>query len=328
MRLIIILFIYLSFISGETYAVTPEKNPQESPTLINKIVNAPVKLVDSTQGYVDENVTKVANRLDSFFGTERADDELNRSQVRILYNYRISEGAPKDDFRFRINLRLQNLEDFGKENLDKVKDWASKKTSTQNTESGENKTEQQKRDDPHRWLFRQDIGVIASVPPRFFYRTRLRKTWQGPHMVHRFVEELGWSSADHWLDRTTFESDRALSESVLFRLFHEKNWAITDREFTTSHGPSIIHRISDSDAFSYNARALSRIKGPWYLDGYSLSIAYRRRLRGNWLYGDVTPALDFPKAASFRRTPSILFRVEILFGGVREDITSTSQNTL
>lgn len=342
MRRHFLLLILPSMISGTALAVVPAKNPkqkkvvvplkkekekkEEAPSLLEKIVTAPVTLVDDTQDLVDENVTRVANRLDSFFGTQRADDELNRSQIRILYDYRLSEAAPKSDFGFRVNLRLQNLEDFAKKTVQKFMGWDTDLTPQEEAKIAA--AEKKKLDDPNRWLFRQDVGVIASIPPRVFYRTRLRKTWQGKHIVHRYVEELGWYSEEQWMNRSTFESDRAMSDVVLFRIFHEKNWAITDQEFTTAHGPSIIHRISESDAFSYNARVFSRIKGPLYLDGYSLSVSYRRRLRGNWLYGDMTPALDFPKVVSFRRTPSILFRIEILFGGIRQDITSTSQNTL
>ncbi len=309
-------------------AATPEKKSETKPGIIEKIINAPVTLVDSTQGYVDESVTKVANRLDSFFGTQRADDELNRSQIRLIYAYTIHEARPKGDFGFRVNLRLQNLEDFGKRTFESLMGWTTKKTPAEKAKAIAE--EKKKLEDPNRWLFRQDVGVIASVPPRVFYRTRLRKTWEGQRMIHRYVEELGWYSDQQWLNQSSFESDRAISTSHLFRLYHEKNWAITDKEFTTSHGPSIIHKISESDALSYNARAHTRIKGPWYLNGYTLSVGYRRRLRGNWLYGDVTPALDFPKETSFRRAPSILFRVEIMFGGIREDITSssTSRNTL
>lgn len=302
----------------------PEKveEPKKEDSLLKNIVNAPVKLVDSTQGLLDENVTRVANRLDSFFGNQRADDELNRSQIRLIYAYTISEAKPDDDFAFRVNLRLQNLEDYFKSLVEKSFGWQSEKPTPQETQEAVKKL-----DDPNRWLFRQDVGVIASVPPRVFYRTRLRKTWVTDHIVHRFVEELGWYSDEQWIDRTTFESDRALDYNAIFRIYHEKNWAITDKEFTTSHGPSIIHIVSARDAISYNARALTRIKGPLYLNGYNLNVTYRRRLRGNWLYGDITPALDFPKSSSFRRAPSILMRVEILFGGIREDL-STSQSTL
>src|SRR5690606_22422718 len=155
---------------------------------------------------------------------------LNRSQIRLLYSYQISEFAPKDDFAFRVNLRLQNLEDFFKRTVEKSFGWQSEKPTPEET-----REEIKKLDDPHRWLFRQDVGVIASVPPRVFYRTRLRKTWTTDHVIHRFVEELGWYSDEQWMEQSTFESDRALDVNAIFRIYHEKNWAITDQEFTTAH---------------------------------------------------------------------------------------------
>lgn len=329
MQFLSIIFILSLFYTGTILGAPVKKRQKKTPkepaptSLINRIKNAPLNLVDGTQEVLDENVTRVANRLDSFFGNQRADDELNRSQLRLSYSYQLAETVPKDDFAFRVNLRMSNIENYFKTLIDKTLDWEVKKTPKQ---IAKEEKERRKKEDPHNWLWRNDVGVIASVPPRAFYRSRLRKTISGKDIVHRFVEELAWFSQEQWINTATFESDRAMTMSMLFRMAHQLNWAITDEEFTTSHGPSIIHTISARDAMSYNARVLTRVKGPYYLDGYSLSINYRRRVRGNWLYGEVTPALDFPKVTSFRRTPSILFKIEALFGGIREDITS--QNSL
>ncbi len=328
MQFSFILFLFCSLTIKLVQAQAPKEitKKDSTPSLINKVVKAPVKMVDSTQSTIDENVTRVANRLDSFFGTQRADDELNRSQIRLIYDYRMAEAEPKSDFAFRVNLRLSNLEEYFKSIIERMMDWETKKTPEEQAKADAEAVASAKLEDPHRWLFRNDVGVIASIPPRAFYRARLRKTLQGKAFLHRFVEELAWFSEEQWINTTSFESDRAMTMTSLFRFVHEKNWALTDQEFTTSHGPSIIHTMTPRDAISYNARLGTRIKGPLYLNTYSLSIAYRRRLRGNWLYGDVTPALDFPKENSFRRAPSILLRIEALFGGIREDISD--QNTL
>lgn len=328
MQFSFILFLFCSLTVRLAHAQVTKKTQKkaEKTSIIKKVVEAPVKIVDSTQSKIDENVTKVANRLDSFFGTQRADDELNRSQIRLIYDYRMSEAKPKSDFAFRVNLRLSNLEEYFKSSIDRMTDWERKKTPEEQSKAEAEAAANPEPEDPHRWLFRNDVGVIASIPPRAFYRARLRKALQGSAFLHRFVEELAWFSEEQWINTTSFESDRAMTPSSLFRFVHEKNWALTDQEFTTSHGPSVIHTITPRDAISYNARVGTRIKGPLYLNNYTLSIAYRRRLRGNWLYGDVTPALDFPKESSFRRAPSILFRIEALFGGIREDISD--QRTL
>lgn len=304
-----------------------EKLPEEEKDKVSiPLADYPLILLDTTQGQVESSVTMLSNRADSFFGSQRADDELNRSQLRLIYNYRLSEQPGKADFAFRVNLRLQNLENWFKR---KYNTFRGKKTPTEEEEkTSEELSIERRKNNPYEWIFRTDAGASASILPKVFVRSRLRKSFETRSWLHRFVAELGWYSEEQWINNTTFESDYVIKENKLFRVSHEANYLITDQEFTTRHGPSILHTTSDSDAFAYNARILSRAKyGAWYHDGYSLSIGYRRRLRGTWLYGDITPALDFPKVESYRRTPSIFARVEILFGGIREDSATPATNT-
>lgn len=325
---ILLLVLFSVYVQAEdSQEETVEKIEEKKEPFTIPFTDYPLILMDTTQESVESSVTMVSNRLDSFFGTQRADDELSRSQLRLQYSYFMSELTGKDDYAIRANLRLNNLENWFRR---KYNSFMGKKTPKKGEKTSEELNEERRRTHPHDWLVRTDVGLNVSIPPRTFIRSRARKSFETGKWIHRFVEEIGWYSEESWINTTTFDSDYALKENKLLRFTHLANFLITDQEFTTSHGPSIYHTTSDSDALAYNMRLNTREKyDAYYFDGYSLSIAYRRRLRGTWLYGEVTPALDFPKIVSYRRAPSLFMRVEILFGGIRDDVSlnTTSRST-
>lgn len=296
--------------------VSADKSPQEVISVSSEVEQntepAHKTLLTNTHKAVTSSLMGLANQLDSFFGDKRADDEFNRSSIRLSYDYRVRmEKKPEDNTQFRFNLRLPNLEE--KFRFSVKKNEAEKLPPDPNAPVGlPPKPEETQELEP--WRFRMDSGINVSYPPIVFARARLRKNWTIPFFIQRFTEEFGWVSDQGFIQATTLFYDHQLTENLLFRLFNEENWLLTDKEFTTSHGPSILHNVSDNDALSYNARVQTTVDGPWYVNNYHLGIVYRRNLHQQWLYGEVGPGIDFPKAESFRRAPSILFRIESLFG--------------
>lgn len=285
--------------------------------LANSVVKAETStkrpdLIDSTRNRITTNLIGLANRLDSLFGEQRADDELNRSSIRVTYDYRLRmEKKPLSDTQLRFNLRLPNLE--------KMFRFSVRKNETQEgVNTPKEKIARQKKEDEEEkepWRFRSDVGLNVAYPPIIFARSRLRKNWRWSWLVQRFETELAWFSDQGVTQEITLFHDHALADDLLFRLSNEQNWLITDKNFSTNHGPSIIQDITDNDAISYNIRMSTRVDEAWYVSNYSVGVAYRRNLKGQWLFAEVGPTIDFPKRESFRRAPSILFQLETLFAG-------------
>ena len=70
-----------------------------------------VPILESVQGLFGGQFNYVANRLDSFFATERADDEFGRSRIRIKSQFFIRERVTSNlKTQYRINLKLPHLE--------------------------------------------------------------------------------------------------------------------------------------------------------------------------------------------------------------------------
>jgi hypothetical protein len=46
----------------------------------------------------------------------------------------------------------------------------------------------------------------------------------------------------------------------------------------------------------------------------NIRLKYRQRIWRDWLFAELAPQLSFPRDNDFKRTPGILFRIEIFFG--------------
>lgn len=279
-----------------------------------------IPILDTAEEFFGQRVNHLANDFDSFFATERADDELGRSRVRVRANYTMEERSlPQDDIQFRFNLRLPKLEQRFKFYED------SKKAEKENKD--ESPEERKKREEDYkkrhrvdeRWLFNADTNVNASIHPSITVRGRIRKSKETGTLIHRFVQEATWiSTRDGFRQRTTLNTDHSFSQTFLFRFANTLDWRISQKNFTTSHGPGLFHRLSDFDAMAYSFTMSSAVDdGILFISNFQLAANYRRNLYKDILYMDFTPGLNFPKQWSFRRTPFIFIGLELLFGGNR-----------
>lgn len=289
----------------------PKANPAETSKPAEEFVG-PQELIEDTRDFVSDSVVNFSNRLDSFLGSKRADDELNRSSLRLAYAYRMRETYSGDDNReVRINLRLPSIDKRLKELSFRDPPTPAEKAAIR----------ERKKREREPWRFRTDLGLNLSIPrPQAFTRGRLRKNWILADWIPRFEEELGYYTDRGVVNSASLNTDRVIEKDrKLFRFVNETEWRITNKRFTTTHGPSVIHNTSDDDVWAYNFRVSTFREnegkiGSYFLSGYGVSVAYRRNLQGQWLYGEITPALDWPKARGFRRTPGITLKIESLFG--------------
>lgn len=289
----LILFILIpTFVLG-----SPAEEPEEHS----------VPILESVQGILGGQFNYVANRLDAFFATERADDEFGRSRIRVRSQFFLRERAVSNlKTQYRLNLRLPHLEQKFKFETDNKKNKTSSSGDTVG-KKGENKS----------WIFNADMGVSLAIPPKLVTRARVRRNIVTGSFTHRFVEQLTYiTDASGLVEETGFNSDHPYTDKFLFRFVNTKEWQVLKKNFTTNHGPTWLHSVSDNDAFNYSFTMQTIVENKsWYTTNYRLAVNYRRNLYKQWFYFDVIPGLDFPKVWSFRRTPFITFQIELLFGG-------------
>lgn len=286
-----------------------------------------IPILESVQEIFGTRANFAANRLDSFFATERADDEFGRSRLRIRSRFDIRERMASDlKNQYRINLKLPHLEEKFKYEYYQDKDEREKKKKEEEAKKSKDQPEQVaalseaellKKDSLLTgWIFNSDIGVSAAIPPRLTTRARLRKSFVTGTLIHRFVEQLTYVTDQSGLvEETSLNSDHIYNQNLIFRFVNTKRWQVLKKSISTNHGPTWLHRITDNDALNYSATFQTAVdNSSWFLSNYQLAIDYRRNVYRQWVYFDVIPGIDFPKQWSFRRTPFIVFQLEMLFG--------------
>lgn len=301
-----VLILILLAISPLAYSSPAEEPPEHN-----------IPILDSVQQFFGANANFAANRLDSFFATDRADDEFGRSRLRIRSLYTVRERAAGNQTnQYRINLKLPHLEDkfhydFFEHKKDKKKDKSASAAPREELKDTDILGKLRRG-----WIFNSDIGVSAAVPPVLTTRARVRNNFQTGKFIHRFVEQLIFVTNQQGLyNEVRLDSDRAYDENRLFRFVNFMRWKIQDKTYITQHGPTFLHRVDDDDAFNYSFIGnFQHNEGVSFFNNYNLSVDYRRNLYRQWFYLDVIPGIDFPKQWHFRRTPYIVVQIELLFG--------------
>lgn len=273
-----------------------------------------IPILDSAHSIFGDQFNHIANDFDSFFATERADDELGRSRFRVRRSYTFEErsrGLERTQIRF--NLRLPSLEQKFKQILESKKE---KKNETTKEKEKRLQTLVDKNKLDTKWLFRGDAGVNASINPSITLRGRIRKSAETGTLIHRFVQEGTWiSTVDGFRHVTTLDTDQTLNDRLLFRFSNRIDWRISQKNFLTTHGPGIFHRLSDDEAMGYGTGINTTVEDSVpFMSNVYINTTYRKNMYRNFIYFDTTLGLNFPKLYHFRRTPFITFQLEVLFG--------------
>ncbi len=274
-----------------------------------------IPILDTVQDILGGQANFIANDFDSFFATERADDELGRSKIRVRKTFTLEERQKlRNQTQFRFNLRLPSLEK-------KFKDMVS----SRKPKKGETPDEKKAREQSYvsatqldtSWLFRSDVSTSVSIHPSITLRSRLRKSAKTGTIIHRFVQEATWVTyLEGFRQTTTLQSDQTINSNWLFRFGHLVDWSISHKTFTTSHGPALYQRLDDDAAMFYNYGVSAVIDGgSYYLSGHGANVGYRKNIYHQFVFMDLGTGLSFPKIYSFRRNPSVYIQFEALFGG-------------
>ncbi|MBK26241.1 MAG: hypothetical protein CME70_19740 [Halobacteriovorax sp.] len=284
------------------------------------------ELIDNVHGKLSTGVLRLSNRIDRFFGSKRAEDQANGSQIKLAYITSISkDGDIEHEGLIKFRLKLPYLENLLKLSFSKEPAKGQSKKEEKPSEAGtegkdikapktQNKLTKAILSEPSKWSLNFNTGVKVEIPPQFFANLRLRRSVYFGKWEFRFSQEFFWFSRDGFGETSTIDFDRPISSTVLFRLRNSATWMDETDEFQTEHGPSIFWQISKRRAVSFNARATGRSRPDLYIDKYSTNISYRQLLHNRWFYLETGPSLEFPKSNNWKGVFSYYIKFEALIG--------------
>jgi len=169
-------------------------------------------------------------------------------------------------------------------------------------------------DSPH-WNIHTDAGLRfhgLSLPP--FVRVRASRVQTVHQWQFRFTQALYWYEQSGMGASMQYDADYKFSDHYLGRSRTQAIWSDHDQRFDFEQSFVLFHPIDESHALSYGASVYGQSQPNSHVTDYALSATWRTRIHREWLFLDVQPGLSWPESDSFHITPSILLRVEAIFG--------------
>ena len=92
-------------------------------------------------------------------------------------------------------------------------------------------------------------------------------------------------------------------------------WVHDDRSFELAQTADFYKRLTNRSTLNPRVGLLGESQPSWRPTSYFTDVTYRYRLHSDWLYGEIIPALEFPRDESFKDRASLILRIELYFSG-------------
>lgn len=318
-------------VDGAPIVKTSKKKPNAKPQKTTPVEEPPVSLPEKvgkgedTKDAVDalypkaigvtvsDAVVGMANRIDSFFGDTRSDDERNGSTLRLTPSYTFYNDRPNYfELGVNLNLKLRNLETRAKEFETSIRNELLEQTPLGDAPFiGE--IIKPKKEEQWHVTFESRLAARPALDYQAIFR--VRHNFVTGELVHHFSISGGWDTTNAWTQKTSLVSDKILKEDLLFRFINEANWFVTNEFFLTTHGPSIIHTVNKYNSVSYNVRVTAGKENGALVRTESLfNINFRHGTPSKRIYLDLIPGFSYPRSLSYKEVRSFSLALEYFFG--------------
>jgi hypothetical protein len=301
--------------------LSPERGTAGAPEEGNNIVD---QLHEGlTTGFLSS-----ANWLDSFFGDERYEAEIGKSQLKVRFDA-FREGSTGMDYRrpnFDLRLVLPQMRHktrlviSGDPNMD-IETTSPQPGGTSTAKGTDRNLTTSLQVAPVETKY-SNFSIRAGLKfhngqltvlggPRYRYLIPL-DPWD-----LRFTQELIWSTTMRWQSVTRFDLERPLPSGLFFRTSLEGIWSENVVGYPYALRFLLIEPLDRNRALEYE-----------WINGFQtyptdelveelLVFRYRQRFWRDWLFLEIAPQYRFNRSRSFNATPGILFRIEMVFGDIR-----------
>jgi hypothetical protein len=286
-----------------------------SPFLIKKET-----IIDETYKSLSNSLFYLSNKIDSFFGGERADDLPNGSRLRLFWNFNKEEGTSlKGKAAVRLNLALVETQKKFKVSFKNAYEKEYEKSTSQSQKESNNEPDTAKPEaydikNLLRWRIKVDSGIQIDIPPDPFVRLSVLKSWPFGLFELRPSQQFYWYLKNGFAETTKIDLDRPIRGDLLFRYENDATWTDNNDYFTFFSGPILFHQITDSTGLSYAAKVLGESRPQWSVSDYRLELVCRQLILRKWFFVEFNPYVHFPKANHWDSILGFNLRFELVVG--------------
>lgn len=161
-----------------------------------------------------------------------------------------------------------------------------------------------------------DVGVRLRIPADAFWRVTAEKQLQTDSPWNLGVKQrIYYFHQDGWGSRSWFGASREIGDGWQTLLASEIEWLHADRKFEFSQVLNAYKRLNNRSTINPRVGILGESKPGWRQSSIFADLTWRYRLHSNWLYGEIIPAVEFPREAGFKDRGSLILRIELYFSG-------------
>lgn len=161
-----------------------------------------------------------------------------------------------------------------------------------------------------------DIGGRLRFPPDAFWRMTAGKGWQlDEDWAGSLQQRIYYYHQEGWGSRTWFGASRYVGDDWRFQSSSELEWVHQDEKFLAAQIFSVRKAVDNRSTLIPRLGVLGESKPGWRTTSAFVDLTWRYRLHSDWLFGEVIPALTFPREESFKDRASVVLRVEMYFSG-------------
>ncbi|MDA0321659.1 MAG: hypothetical protein O2923_02940 [Verrucomicrobia bacterium] len=295
---------------------------------MEKINGKARQVMDTTHAHVSSRVQRTANKIDSFFGNERIDDEAQGGRVRVRSSLEYGErGDLNSKIKVRAKLALPNLEErfnlvFGTEDDDGI---VNPILNSDDIAGLVDEVDDADYSSALRYIIAATEKWNTSLDGGFKFRTdvdpfgraRTRRTFELDGWSMRATERITWIEDDGWKSESSIAAERNLTDSLFFRAGSQATWREHKDGAELEQGLGVTYQIDDHRAVTLQGGVRSVTRPANTVEEYGASLRYRKQFYKEWLYYEIEPRASFPDERDFRFTPTIAFIVEMIFGDPR-----------
>lgn len=161
-----------------------------------------------------------------------------------------------------------------------------------------------------------DVGVRLRLPADAFWRATAEKQWQPGQTWNLAVKQrVYYFHQEGWGSRSWFGAGRDIGNGWNMLLSSELEWVHDERKFELSQTTNFYKRLNNRSTLNPRVGILGESQPGWRQSSVFADVTYRYRLHSDWLFGEVIPALEFPRDEGFRDRGSLILRIELYFSG-------------
>ncbi len=284
-----------------------------------------------SRAWLGEKINATNQGLDGFFmkrmfGDSIVNSELDiNSQARMLFEVGSTErrGQEADiglDIRLTLPHTKQHLKFIASSSEDDDTPLNEALLEDSKQRNGFFTGFQYIADSVLNWKSSAKLGLKWSRSPELFLEGRIQRRFGSDEHHISFSHAVAYYTRRRLINTTQINYFKRFSPDWAFHLRNQLRHFDSDQYYAFNYTPGLLHRINSHNAMTYELRvAGDDIQHP-YVDRYTASVRWRRRIHSSWLFIEVEPMHTYFVAPQINNTPrseaALFLRLEVLINNI------------